>query len=61
MPKDITELIEEYAADDSLRWAKLSSDVNYRRLQILLLREILVELRRLNSRDSKAHTSGESR
>jgi len=60
MPKDILELTEEYAADDSLRWAKLASDVSYRRLQILLLREILVELRRLNSTDSKLQASGES-
>ena len=35
-------------SDDSLRWAKLSSEVNYRRLEILLLREILLELRKLN-------------
>jgi hypothetical protein len=49
MSKDIIELTEEYASDDSLRWAKLSSDINYRRLEILLLREILVELRKLNA------------
>ena len=54
MPKDILELTEEYASDDSLRWAKLSSDVNYRRLEILLLREILSELRNLNSQGPKA-------
>ena len=49
MPKDVLELTEEYASDDSLRWAKLSSDVNYRRLEILLLQEILIELRKLNT------------
>ena len=49
MSKDIIEVTEEYASDDSLRWAKLSSDINYRRLEILLLREILVELRKLNA------------
>ncbi len=54
MPKDILELTEEYASDDSLRWAKLSSDVNYRRLEIVLLREILSELRKLNSQGSKS-------
>ncbi len=48
MAQDITELTEEYLSDDSLRWAKLASDVNWRRLQLLLLREILIELRRLN-------------
>jgi hypothetical protein len=58
MPKDILELTEEYAADDSLRWARLASNVNYRRLQILLLREILVELRKLNAADSQHQASG---
>ncbi len=53
MAKDILELTEEYASDDSLRWAKLSSDVNYRRLEILLLREILRELRKLNAEAPK--------
>ncbi len=57
MPKDILELTEDYASDDSLRWAKLASDINYRRLQILLLREILGELRKLNSTKSKAEAS----
>ena len=59
MPKDILELTEEYASDDSLRWAKLSSDVNYRRLEILLLREILSELRKLNSQGPKAGAQGD--
>ncbi len=58
MPKDILELTEDYASDDSLRWAKLASDINYRRLHILLLREILGELRKLNSAKSKAEASG---
>jgi len=49
MPKDILEISEEYLSDDQLKWAKLASDVNYRRLEILLLREILTELRKLNS------------
>ncbi len=57
MPKDILELTEDYASDDSLRWAKLASDINYRRLHILLLREILGELRKINSAKSKAESS----
>ena len=52
MPKDILEITEEYLSDDPLRWGKLASNINYRRLEILLLREILAELRKLNSRDS---------
>ena len=60
MPKDILELTEEYASDDSLRWAKLSSDVNYRRLEVLLLREILSELRKLNSQGPRAEAQGDN-
>jgi hypothetical protein len=48
MTKDILELTEKYVSDDPLKWAKLSGNVNYRRLQLLLLREILMELRKLN-------------
>ncbi len=48
MAQDVTELIEEYLSDDPLKWAKLASDINWRRLQLLLLRAILVELRKLN-------------
>jgi hypothetical protein len=46
--QDVAELAQEYLSDDSHKWAKLASDVNWRRLQILLLREILMELRKLN-------------
>ncbi len=48
MAQDIAELTQEYLSDDPLKWAKLASDVNWRRLQLLLLREILIELRKLN-------------
>lgn len=49
MAKDILDLLEEYIpADDPTKWGKLSSAINYRRLELLLLREILIELRRLN-------------
>jgi hypothetical protein len=50
MPKDILELTEEYASDDPLKWSRASSDVTYRRLHLLLLREILSELRKLNAK-----------
>src|SRR3990170_144966 len=46
--KDIVELLEDYIPEDQRRWAKLASTVGYRRLELLLLREILVELRKLN-------------
>ncbi len=49
MAKDIVELLESYIpADDPKKWAKLASTVESRRLELLLLREILVELRELN-------------
>ncbi len=31
------------------KWAKLSSTIQYRRLQLLVLKEILLELRRISS------------
>ena len=48
MSRDVVELVEPYLSEDPTRWGKLASDVQWRRLQLLLLREILVELRRLN-------------
>ena len=48
MTLDVAELTQKYLSDDPLRWATLSSDVNWRRMQLLLLREILMELRKLN-------------
>ncbi len=45
MTQDVAELTQEYLSDDPLKWAKLASDINWRRLQLLLLREILIELR----------------
>lgn len=59
MTKDVLETVDEYIAEDSPRkWAKLSSTVESRRLELLLLREILVELRTLNesmSRQERIH------
>ncbi len=49
MAEDIIDLLEEYIpADNRRKWAKLSSTVDSRRLELLLLREILVELRKMN-------------
>lgn len=52
MVKDILEITEEYLSDDPLKWGKLASEVNSRRLELLLLREILSELRKLNEKTS---------
>ena len=48
MAQDVAELTQEFLSDDPLKWARLASDINWRRLQLLLLREILIELRKLN-------------
>jgi hypothetical protein len=48
MPKSALEITEEFLSDDPKKWGKLSSDISYRRLELLLLREILLELRKLN-------------
>ena len=50
MPQDVAKMVEQYLSEDPTRWAKLASDVQWRRLQLLLLREILLELRQLTSR-----------
>ena len=53
MTKDIVELLEEFIPEDnSKKWGKLSSTINSRRLQLMLLREILIELRKLNATKS---------
>ena len=49
MAKDVIEIVNDYIAEDNpKKWAKLSSTVESRRLELLLLREILLELRALN-------------
>ena len=50
MSKDVVEMFEGFLSDEPAKWAKLSSDIQWRRLQLLLLREILIELRKLNSK-----------
>jgi hypothetical protein len=47
MPQDIAELVAPYASADQARWVKLASTVQFRRLQLLLLRAILLELRKI--------------
>ena len=49
MAEDIIDLLEDYIpADNQRKWAKLSSAVDSRRLELLLLKEILLELRKIN-------------
>ena len=53
MARDIVETVGEYLSEDPARWGRLASDVQWRRLQLLLLREILIELRKLNEEGSQ--------
>ena len=48
MTQDVLKLVEGFLPEDPSRWGKLASDVQYRRLVLLLLREILIELRALH-------------
>jgi len=49
MAKDIIDLLDDYIPEnDQKKWAKLSSTVESRRLELLLLKEILLELREMN-------------
>jgi len=50
MARDVAETVEEYLSEDPAKWGKLASNIQWRRLQLLLLREMLVELRKLNVR-----------
>lgn len=58
MDRDVIELVEGYLSDDPAKWGKLASDVQWRRMQLLLLREILVELRKLNCQGLKQEEAG---
>ena len=59
MPVDVAELTEGYLSDDPRRWARLASTVQWRRLQLLLLRGILLELRKLNRAGLQPENAGE--
>jgi hypothetical protein len=51
MGRDVLEQVEPYLSDDPAKLGKLASETQFRRLQLLLLKEILVELRRLNGKE----------
>ncbi len=53
MPQDILALTEQYLSEDQTKWGKLSSDIQFRRLELLLLREILIEIKKLNEEMAK--------
>ena len=57
MPKDILEMTEGYLSEDPIKWGKLASDIQWRRLQLILLRGILAELRRLNQKPLRSRVA----
>jgi len=49
--KDIAEMLDEYIpAGNPRKWAKLSSTILDRRLHLAILKEILLELRKVNGK-----------
>jgi len=58
MAKDVVNLVEPYLSEDPSRWGKLASDVQWRRLQLLLLREVVIELRKLNKGEEAQEEEG---
>ena len=48
MSQDVLQLLERYRSGDMAQSAKLASTLHWRRLQLLLLGDILAELRKLN-------------
>ncbi|HEY48347.1 MAG: hypothetical protein AMJ88_15535 [Anaerolineae bacterium SM23_ 63] len=59
MSKDIVKMLDGFLSEEPAKWAKLASDVQWRRLQLLLLREILVELRKMNVKHTEQYKAGE--
>jgi hypothetical protein len=53
MTKSASEIVEGYLSEDPAKWAKLAGEVHYRRMELLLLREILIELKALNAGKDK--------
>ena len=47
MSQDVLELLDRYLPEDPAQWGRLASEIQFRRLQLLLLRELLLELRAL--------------
>jgi hypothetical protein len=50
MSESISKLLDDCLSEDQHKWAKLSSEIQFRRLELFLLREIRAELMALNKR-----------
>lgn len=58
MGQDVLEMVDGFLSREPAKWAKLASDIQWRRLQLLLLREILLELKKLNAEETKLASRG---
>jgi hypothetical protein len=59
MSQDVLKMVESFLSQEPAKWAKLASDIQWRRLQLLLLREILLELRNLKAQDIQSGHASE--
>jgi hypothetical protein len=57
MKSEVIDLVEPFLSDDQKKWGKLSSELYYRRLELLLLREIVMELKKLNRASGRKRTA----
>ena len=57
MSDNVLQLVGEFLDDDPSKWGRLSSNIQHRRMELLLLREILIELRALNQKLPVAATT----
>ena len=58
MSKDVLGMLDGFLSEEPAKWAKLASDVQWRRLQLLLLREILIELKKMNKKSFQPEETG---
>jgi hypothetical protein len=58
MRKDVMGMLDGFLSEEPAKWAKLASDVQWRRLQLLLLREILLELKKMNKEGIRQREAG---
>jgi hypothetical protein len=58
MSKNVMGMLDGFLSEEPTKWAKLASDVQWRRLQLLLLREILIELRKMNKEGIRQKEAG---
>jgi hypothetical protein len=52
MSESLSKLLDDCLSEDQHKWAKLSSEIQFRRIELYLLREIRAELKELNERMS---------